>query len=251
MNSPLFPSLFQTPALVRRLVAVGSTVQYEWFTPWSIAAGVDSIRPVWKNQVASSNFVSQIVIETAPVRTDDPSTTLTTLGSTLTGNNASCPGNLTVSTQTGGALWFRLGIAYSSNNAAIAQADVSLQAAWNQAGCLVDQTTVRLEANDTGIRIAAVSRWFPAIYASYLKAAYIGEGLTGGTQLQFRLATQTADTSVDSPNAWNTSFDTWRAFSANLETNTGDVTFSPGSAMWVRAGIAYQLASGTRSPTAA
>jgi hypothetical protein len=233
-----------------RLIATSTTLQYRWYTPWQLAVGVTTIRPVLKSKNSSgSSFSWQYVIQTATVRTDDPGGPQT-LAAAQTGDGEYCPGDVTVSSYTGSAMWFRLGVAYkySGVSPTVVEADVGHQASWNQLGTILGSRSVQLDANDGGSRIAPLTGWFPAIYAGYIRAAIIANGVSGGSYLQYKIMSQTAATSIQQPGSW-TSIDTgWHALTTNTET-TPELTLST-SDMWARIGVAYSLASGTTQTNA-
>lgn len=236
----------ETAYVERHLVSVTNTTQYAWFTGWMLATGVDTIRAVMKVKNATgTSFQAQPAIQTAAVRTDAPGAA-SALGSLQTGNTEYNTQNVTVSTVTSGALWFRLGVAYQSSTAGLTQADVGLGASFQQFGGLLDSRTVELTANDTSLQVAVLTRWFPAVFFSKIKAVFAATGALGGTAFQFQLAIQSAPTSIEQPGTWSLLGSAQAVGSSSVEVNLGEL--APASAvtdMWLRVGVVYNLSSGT------
>lgn len=223
----------------QRCTTMSTTLGY-WFHPrWQLAAGVDNLRPVLKNKNVIGNFTSQPCIQVASVREDDPGS-ITVLDS-LRGSGEWNPGSIPVSTQTGPVWLWRLGFAYAlSSGSALGQADTSVEATWTTSGLQVGSKTLSLFAASTSNGFAEVTGWVPVQWAAKVKAALIARSLSGN--FQYRICYRTADTSVDSPGAWSTTFDSSRT---GGEACTGDVTLTFTNETWVQFGIQYSLSGAT------
>ncbi len=244
-----------TPYVERHLVATSTTTQQEWFTPWYLATGLDTVKAVVKAYNCSgSNFQYQGVLQTAQVRPDNPNTPVTFTSPVWSSGGENASGVCTISGQTGTQMWVRFGIQYSSTSG-VAEADVALQVSCYHYGVLLDKKRVTLSANDTGNRIEVVSRWIPMAWVAKVKAAFVVNGITGSNNLQFRLTYMTATTSVQQPNSagWSTTYDAWRSLSGSTgyyENNTGELASPSTNDMWIRYGVLYNLSSGTTQTTA-
>jgi hypothetical protein len=255
MRAPaLRPSNYRQSGYLEKLLAPTDTnLLYAPYTPWQFATGVDTVRVVWKNLQGGSNLVSQPFIEVAKVRPDAPVATPTLLGSALTGNGESNV-NASVSSVTGSAMWFRLGIAYKSSTTT-AQAHVGLFASWIQNGQLGGTEVVQLQANDTSTNHAMiVTPWIPQIFVAKLKLATVANGFVGSNSLQYELVQQTAATSVENPTSnWaaptGSSFVTVSGYAENC---TAEMTPALGNSSdrWIRFGVLFGLFSGTGWSTA-
>lgn len=226
----------------RRLVATSSTVVYEWFTEWLPCDGVDAIRAVLKAKQAGANFAWQLAIQYAPVRVDEPDAP-STLGNQTTGSNEMQTGDISVSATTPSKRLFRLGIAYSSASG-VTQGDVSLVASWKSVATPLGARRVTLAVADTGTKYEVLTDWMPATFMSKVKAVFMLNSITGATsQLRYRLAIQTAGTSVQQPNAWTDLEAGWTTPSVTYsERNTGELSVST-TDMWFRLAVAYGMTS--------
>ena len=211
-----------------------------WFSDrWQFATGVDSLRPIIKNKNVVGNYTSQPCIQVATVRGDDPGAI--TVLSTLQGVGEWSPGTIPISTQTGPVYLWRLGYAYAlSSGTALGQADTSVEASWTTTGVQIGTKTLSLFAASTANAFVEVSGWIPVQWAAKVKAALIARSLTGN--FQYRICYRTADTSVDSPGAWTTAFDSVRNAG---EVCTNDVLLTLGNESWIQFGIQYYLTAAT------
>lgn len=120
---------------------------------------------------------------------------------------------------------------------------------------MIDKRMVQLSANDTNNRVIPLSRFIPGAWITKLKLGLLASGVTGSNNLQFQLVVQGANTTRESPGAWNTSFDTgWRTLStaSNYEVCTGEMSLPTGfgSPLRVRVGAVYALSTGTTQTSA-
>jgi hypothetical protein len=159
------------------------------------------------------------------------------------GDGEKATGSVNVAVATAGKAFVRFGLLYNlSSGSTLGFTDAAMQVTYNACGEVIGRASKRLQTPDsTNTQYEAYTDWIPAIQADKVSAAIIANGFAGA--FGCRLAVQTADTSVEAPNAW-----------ANLEAgftttsgsrNTGELTLSLGNATWVRFGIASLLTSGT------
>lgn len=224
----------------KHLVSTTSTGVFEWLTDWVPAIGLDSVRATIKHKAVNGNFQTKFAIQTADVRTNNPNSPATLEQSWTAGAGERCTGNVDLSSYTNDALFVRLGVSYAASSG-VGEADVSLQVAYDACGQMVGTVSSEVLAPDANDSYLPVTGWIPAIHVGKVMAALVVAG--GGPNFRTRLAVQTATTSVESPGAWTTTFDTWR--SGDQEVNTGELTPSIASAMWVRIGVQYTCSSGT------
>lgn len=230
-----------TQRLETHLVCTTTTAQYEWFTDWMPTEGIDNIRAVMKAKNASGNFQWQLAIQYAAVRPDDP-TAPATLSQQQTGNGEYQTQDVSVATNMGDYRLFRLGIAYNSSQTGMNQADVSLQASWKQIGTDLGTRRVVLSIADTGTKYEPLTDWVPATFMTKVRAAFVLNSITPSTgHLGYRLAYQTAGTTVAQPGAWQL-LEAGMTRPGNgvtySERNTQDLTLTTGD-MWFRLGVAY------------
>lgn len=229
----------------KHLVSTSTSYVYEWFTDWMPAIGLDTVRATIKHKAAAAAFQTKFAIQTANVRTNNPNAAATLETSPTAGAGervaGDTPGNIDITNSTAGTLFVRFGVAYSLSSAGIGDADVSMQLAYDACGRMIGSASAEVLAPDSGNSFLPVTGWMPAIHVSKFKAALVVTG--SGSVFKTRMAVQTATTSVESPNAWTTDLDTWRT--GDLEVNTGEITPSIGSHMWVRIGVLYIAYSGS------
>lgn len=219
-----------------------TTLAYKWFTPWGPATGLDTVIAILILTGLIGNFQAQLVIQTADVRPEAPNAP-TLLGSALSSTTPYCTGAVSVSSYTAGAMWVRFGVAYNlTSGSALGAADVTLIVSDDRCGQAAGSATNTLHTTSTATNTyVAVTGWIPAIVATKVKAALVATALQG--PIQWRLAMRTATTTPEQPNAWSTTFDTWRTTAA--EVCTGELATSISGAMYVQFGIQYILSGGS------
>lgn len=157
-----------TPPITRALVATTSaTVRFEPLTDWMPAIGVDTIRALVMISASTSGFRVKLAIQTATVRPDNPSSWVA-LGSDIYavggGNTQVRTDRITVTTQTGPAMYVRFGVQFFSAAAGYERGDVALQIATDPCAELIGSKTFQLVANLSSTYYEPVSGWFPAMW---------------------------------------------------------------------------------------
>lgn len=226
------------PAVSKRLTSLSTTAAYEWFTDWLPAATMLRAQSVMKAKAVSGNLVIQVAMQTAAVRPDDPDSPVT-VASTQSGAGETCSDVGDVTSGLAGKYFVRFGIAYSLSSGSIGQGDVSLQVAYDACGGVAGSQTLALSTVSSTDSFLPVTGWLASISAEKVRAAVI---LAGNANIQWKLSYRTATTSVDSPNAWQTGLEA--GYHGTGATNTGDLTPSVSTAMWVQFGIQYSSSSG-------
>jgi hypothetical protein len=206
------------------------------------ATGLDTIIAVMLFSDLIGNFQGQIAIQTANVRPEMPNAP-SLLGSVQSSTTPYCTGAISVASSTAGAMWVRFGVAYNlSSGSSLGSADVTLIVSDDRCGQVAGNATNTLHTTSTRTNTyVAVTGWIPAIMANKVKAALVATALQG--PIQWRLAMRTATTAPELPNAWSTTFDTWRTTAAEI--CTGELSTSITGDMWVQFGIQYILSSGS------
>ena len=224
------------------LHTTSTTVAYTWYTPWMPATGLDNIIAVMILTGLSGNFQAQLAIQTADVRPEAPNSP-SLLGSAQTTTTPYCTGAVSVASSTASAMWVRFGIAANlTSGSALGQADVTLMVSDDRCGQAVGTATNTLSSTTTATNtFVAITGWIPAILANYVKAALVATALQG--PIQWRLTMRTANTTPDLPNAWSTTFDTWRTTAGGI--CTGELATSISGAMYVQFGLQFILGSGS------
>lgn len=198
---------------------------------------------VLKAKQAGANFTWQLAIQYAAVRVDEPDAP-STLGNAAAGSGEIPTGDISVSGTTPSKRFFRLGIAYSSSSG-VTQADVSLVASWKSVATPLAARRVTLAVADLGTKYEVLTDWMPATFMSKVKAVFMLNSITGASsQLRYRLAVQTAVSSVQQPGTWTDLEAGWTTPSGTYsERNTGELTVSTTTEMWFRLGVAYGMTS--------
>lgn len=234
----------------KRLNAFSTTVAYEWFTDWLPAIGMDSAMVVLKGRAASSvQFQAQVVMQTAAVRTDQPSDPITKGSAQFPATNTNYfsynTNIMDITSNTGSVMFVRFGVAYNlvSGASVPASADVELEVAYTQCGDIVAAVTHQLATTTSTAQYIAVTGWLPRILVDKVKAGLVCNSLTGN--FVFQLAYRTAETSKESPSAWTLVADaTGPAPYGAGEGCTSELPVSLGNNMWVQFGIMYKSTSG-------
>ena len=223
------------------LVATSTTVVYEWFTPWMLATGLDTVKAAIRRRGTGATFQCQLAMQVAPVRTDKPNDP-SVLGQMVSGASETCTGLLDVSATTAANYFVRFGIAYSlTTGSTVAQADVSVDLSDDGCGSAIGALNVALQANGVGNSFVAATGWVPLLQAQKAKLAVVCNSLTGN--FQWRVAYRLATTSTQDPGAWTTTFDSWRTAG---EVCVADLTpATTDNEMYIQLGIQYNLSSGS------
>lgn len=238
-----------TPAFQKRLLALSSSeVQYEWFTAWMPAIGLDEVQGVLKNKAVTGNFESRMAMQAAAIRTDNPDSPIL-LESSYTGSGERCSSVLAITSDLTSKYFVRFGVAYHlSSGSTLGQSDTSLEVAYNSCGKIVGGDVIQLFAPSTTSLYRAFTGWIPAIHAAKAKAALVVQNASANFRTQ--LAVRTATTSREVTSAWSSNLEgTWH--SGNGEFNTGEVALSLGSAYWVQMGLEYQMSAGSNGEATA
>lgn len=235
------------PLTTQRLVSQGAPSLTVPYTDWLPAMGLDTIKAVLVLRavlVSAGNFSAQLAMQTASVRTDTPDAWSAVAGLSLaaaSGVNAELgSANISVAASTAGKAWVRFGVTFSSG-AAGGAADVALAVAYAACGSTVGTWRGQLVSDSATDSFLAVSPMVPAILADKIKAAIIVASVTG--TFVCRVVVRYAPTLTDAPGAWVNTTDT----NAATERNTGEITLTNGSNMYVQIGLAYSATGGGHS----
>lgn len=233
-----------TKLVQKHLSTDTTTSDYEPFTEWIPAIGIDIVKAVIKLRGAFGNFRAQLAIQTASVRVDAPDAWARAAASDnyQQGDGELPTGAVNVAAATAGKAFVRFGWMYNlSSGSTLGYADVASQVSFNACGEVIGAMSKRLQTPDsTNIQYEAYTDWIPAVQADKVSAAIIATGFAGA--FTDRLAYQTADTSTEAPNGWATLETAFNGTSGAR--NTGELSLSLGNVMWVRFGIAHILSSG-------
>lgn len=219
-------------------VTTGKAVR--WYTGWKHCVGMDSLKGVIRIRNVSGNFQAQPAYQLCDVRTDKPDAPIY-LGA-LAGAGESCSGESNISADTVGKMFIRFGVAYAlSSGSSLGTGDVSLQATTVACGSLIGASTQTLVAYSTGSTVLPITGFIPALNVAKWKLGVIVSGLTGNCQ--WRFVWRSATTSTEVPSAWTTT-ESYRNTN-NVEVNTGEISTSVTSDMYVQGGIEVSLSSGS------
>lgn len=222
------------------LLALSTTVVYEWLSPWIPCIGVDSVKAALRAHAVSGNFQVGLAIQTASVRTDSPDAPALLDNTTQVGEGEKCTGVVSIASTTAGKFFVRFGLGYSlSSGSTPGQADVSTSLVYTQCGQVLGSRSFALDTSTSSDGFALISGWVPALLAQKMKAVVICRSLTGN--FEWKLAYRTATTSKENPSGWT-------ALDANYhgagELDSGEVSLSLDSEMWVQFGLQYHSTSG-------
>ena len=217
------------------LVATSSTIQYHWFTPWTLAGPLSAIRAALKRRATTSAFSVQLAIQVAPVRTDLPDDP-TTSGSPVTGAGETLVGVSDLTSTLTGKYWVRFGVAYSSTSG-VAQADVYFTPSFEGCGQQLAAQVIEANSSSTTGVVVPVGAWVPALSVTKLKAAFVVT--TMGSGFQCRLIWRFAATSPEAPGGWTTT----DSFRGAGEACTTELTATSATDMWIQPGVEYGLSA--------
>jgi hypothetical protein len=119
---------------------------------------------------------------------------------------------------------------------------VALAVSYVQCGKVVGNWTGHVESRSTEDLVYAITGWIPAILAEKIEVAGFIGSLGGNCQLM--VVYRTATTSTESPNTWTLTDLEAAWHTADGEFNTGELTLSITSHMWVQLGIKVRNSSG-------
>ena len=244
-----------TGLVQHQLTALSATGVVKWFTDWMPCVGMDTIIPFMRCRNASTDyFEAQIVLQTANVLTSEPNS-VQTVGAQQTPSSGIFnynPGTTDISSNTSGAMFVRFGVSYEyTSGQSQCSADIELQVSYKQCGAIRGAGSFDLATSTTALRYQTVTGMVPAVEITKVKAAVSCTSLTGN--FQWRVYYRTAQTTPDTVGAWSVVTDASAPYQAG-NTNTGELSVSPGSNMWVQFAIGYNLSSagdGQASLTAA
>jgi hypothetical protein len=218
---------------------------YYWFTLWMDAVGVDFAQLVLKILQQSGATMTVVpVLQTAAVRKNNPDAPAI-IGSTSQVGNGEVRSVLEdISSSTNQKRWVRFGVGFKSGTpGTLTAALVGFQLFLSTFGKVVaEEETQQVVAFDSSNYFKPLTPWLPARMVSAFMATIV---VTQPTSANFKvgLAVQTANTSVESPNAWAGLGSVYNSG----ENNTGEQTVTYGSPpeFWVRAGLKFTMLSGT------
>lgn len=232
-----------------------SDEQFEPFTDWIPAIGVDNVQLVIKRKSVQLEGTAptwnvQPAIQVALVRPDNPDAwaVFTGTGSPYVGAGESQTDVQSIAGTTGGKMFVRFGVNYylGGTSPTYGEADVEVVTAYTQCGHLVGAMTQELQVfNTTTDSYVAITGWLPAIEAQKVVAAFVISGLLGNFRCQ--LAYRTAIASIQVPSSWAL-LEGAVYRTANGETTTGEITLSITSKMYVQFGIAFSQSTAGSAP---
>ena len=210
------------------------------YMEWMPCVGMDIVKGIIRIRNVTGNFQAQPFYQLCDVRTDKPDAPIY-LGA-LSGAGESCSGESNISADTAGKMFIRFGVAYAlSSGSTLGSGDVSLQITTVSCGNVQGAVTQTYFAYGTGSTVLPVTGFIPALGVAKWKIGVIVSGLTGNCQ--WRFVWRPATTSTEVPGAWTTT-ESYRNTN-NVELNTGEISTSLTSEMYVQGGIEVSLSSGT------
>lgn len=237
-----------TPPVQQSLTAQPNTAAFAWFKGWAPCTGLASFRAVLKVKAVTGNFRAQVVAQFAAVRPDEPDTTAVSYGSAQSGAGEICVDAGDVLSTAATKFFVRYGVKYDlSTGSTPATADVELQVSEDTCGQVLGALTEQLVATSDTKLFLAISGWVPAIQAKKIKATVLVTSLGGN--FKWRLTYRTAQTSKESPSAWDANWDLTNNPERDAgEFDTGELTPSTDGKMWVQVGIMYYLSANYTGP---
>ena len=228
-----------TPDTQTHLVAMSTTVAYEWLTPWMPCIGIDNLKATLRVHGVSGNFQGQIAYQTALVRAAVPDSPAV-VDSAQVGEGEKCTGVISIASATAGKFLVRFGVAYSlSSGTGVAQADVSTAFSFTQCGNVLGARALALDTSTSSDAFSPAAGWVPAMQVQKVKATVICRSLTGN--FEWKLCYRVATTSQEDPGAWNA---LEASYHGAGEFDTGEITLNVDSSMYVQFGIQYHSTSG-------
>lgn len=232
------------PEVTAAISATTTTDVFTWLTGWIPAIAIDDAMATLKIANAVNTIRVQPVVQFAVIRIDKPSAP-TTVGSVQSNDGeyfvsasdynigASAPGNTFV----------RFGVAHHVNTAPnTGRADVAFQLSFRQKGRLLTPWSAHLVATSATKQFIPISGWMTGLDAVKVEGTIVVTDLTGS--LELKLTYRTATASPESPDAWDTT-GLGSPINSNSENNTGELTPTTTSKMWVQFGLYYDVTAGS------
>lgn len=231
------------PEQQQHLATTSTTDQVAWFVDWMPCIGIDNLKVTLKNRAVQGSFQSQLVIQVAPIRTDKPDDPVK-LDEALLGTGERCSGLESIVQQTGGTFFLRVGVAFAlqSGGSGLGQADVALAVSYTQCGQVVGARSLSPDCSTTADAVLPLTGWLASLLVQKVKVVTIVRSLLGG--FEWKLAYRTATTSKEEPSAW-TAID--QNYKVAGEFNSGEVSLTLDTVMYVQLGLLYHSSSGAGS----
>ena len=234
----------------KRLNAPTSSPEVEWFTGWRPCVGMDTVLAAVRIRAAKTDyFLAKVAVQVATVRTNEPDD-YTTLGESaidVTSGSGESLVLLSLTSTTPGKAFVRFGIEYNSSSG-VSSADVDMDIAFLQCGDVAGAATLQLFSTTTTSQFVALTGWLPALLVQKVTMALMISSKTGSPTCQ--LAYRTAELTTDEPGAWDV-VPAGSSYSTEGDHNTGDLTVSLSTVMWVQLGLKYVSSSGDGQMTVA
>lgn len=242
--------------VTKRLHVSNLVEQFEPFSDWGPATGVDSARMVIKRKSVTSAGTAPVLTikpayRIALVRPDNPGAWTVIAGFSYTGAGENLAAGIDASAFTAGQAWIQWGISYTLSGDAPtdAQADVEVTISLTSCGSSVGTRTQELTTfNTTANTFGAITGWIPAIDVAKVVAFFIITNIQNNFRCQ--LCYRTAETNIQSTSAWGL-LESTNYRTTNDETSTTELTMSLSSVMYVQFGIAYGQSSAGAAPATA
>ncbi len=244
--------------VTRRLVVFATAEQFEPFTDWLPAVGMDKVRLTIKRknvQTAGGGSPTPVALNLKPAmqvalaRPDNAGnySLISGLGPYV-GAGESNTAEQDISAATAGQMFVRFGVAayLSGSNPVSGQADVEVQVAPVSCGRAIASVTGEyLVYNTTSDSIVSLTEWIPAVDVEKVAAVFIVSDIANA--FECTLVYRTAETNIHNPGSWQ-AFAGLNPVSSVGETGTGELALSAGSKMFVQVGLAYRQSSAGSAP---
>lgn len=228
-------------------IGLGSAAQDDVavLTDWMPAVGILEATTWMSIRTGTAGFGGQVVYQVAPVRPSKPATTWTALSTGTSGGSEDQTQTNDVSVDD--SLWIRFGVRGKlSSPSDIGEGDVGLQVMYDATGEIVAAAALDLEYSERGtgspsVEYVAVTPMLPLVAGTNMKAALIVSGLvqisgSGSTNtLQLKLAWRTSAGTPEEAGDWQVFSSP--AYTAEGEYNTGKLTATGASGMWIQFGL--------------
>ena len=235
-----------------RLHATNTTEQFEAFTGFLAAVGLDAARFTLKRKSVSTagtapTLTFKIAYRIAQNRADNPGAWNVIAGFSTTGAGEDLI-DVNCASITAGQAFIQWGVSYTLGGTAPTdgQADVELTITTQTCGASAGTRSEDLTSfNTTTNTFVAISGWLPTLGVQAVVTFFTICGIAGNLRLQ--LCYRTATTSTQSAGAW-TLLEGTNYRSTDGETTTGEIALSLSTVMWVQFGIAYSQSSAGSAP---
>ena len=223
-----------------RIIAQSTNPVVLPFTGWMSAVGFGEIKAALllrALQVTSGSMEAELAIQTAEVRTDDPDNWATVAGLSQSGAGGTCSADISVATTTAGKMWVRFGLSFklTTGSTAPGAADATLALAYAACGSLVGAWSGQLTTTVTSDSFIALTPPVPALLADKIKAALIVQSVSGN--FRCRIVVRYFVLTPEAAGAWTNTSNT--DVTGADERNTGELTLTNGTNMYVQVGLAY------------